>query len=68
MITTQQCTSLCGLIKPLSEFKFRTDTGKYRGQCNACIQQVKKQYQINNQEKIAKEKKIYAIHLLGLGN
>lgn len=26
----------CGELKPLSEFYFRTETGKYRGACKAC--------------------------------
>lgn len=43
----------CGQWKPLSEFEFRKDTQKYRGQCKDCLKKFKKEYNNINSDKIS---------------
>ena len=49
---TKICTK-CGKTKPLTEFNFRRDTGKYRNECKACRYQAKRDYYRKNKQKLS---------------
>ena len=52
-MTDKKCTK-CGEVKPISEFRLRKDTGKYRNSCLACESERHKRYRQNNSEKLKK--------------
>ena len=44
--------STCNLLKPLTEYYFRNDTGQYRRQCKDCSRKQQKDNYINKREYI----------------
>lgn len=52
--------SKCGEEKELSEFNFRSDSGKYRNDCKTCKKHYNKDYYKNNSEEIIKNVKEYS--------
>ena len=55
---TKVC-SKCKKKKPLSEFYFLNDKGRYCSQCRECVSRCKKEYQKKNSEKIREHRKEY---------
>jgi len=53
-VETKIC-NICGVEKPINDFSFRKDSGKYRLSCKECIKEKRKDYLIeyrkNNKEK-----------------
>ena len=57
-VPAQYC-STCNLLKPLTEYYFRNDTGQYRRQCKDCRSGRDRQYYKNNRDYILEQKKQY---------
>lgn len=55
---TKICTK-CNIEKPVSEFQFRKDTGKYRTQCKKCENELKRNWAIKNKNKVIESRKKY---------
>ncbi|KKN13222.1 hypothetical protein LCGC14_1008520, partial [marine sediment metagenome] len=53
-MNVKKCTKCCE-IKAICEFKLRTDTGKYRGNCIVCNREHSKQYSIKNKKIISQK-------------
>ena len=51
--------SKCGELKPLSEYYFRNDTGRYIAQCKVCCRKKQKHYDQENRDHIREYKKQY---------
>ena len=58
MQETMICTK-CNIEKPLTDFGFRKDTGRYRTQCKVCENEIKRQWAIKNKEKVILSRKKY---------
>lgn len=61
MVEMKQCKGKisCGKIKPITEFKLRTDTGKYTSCCNDCLKLYQKSYHQKNIEHIKIQRQQY---------
>ena len=57
-VQAQYC-STCNLLKPLTEYYFRNDTGQYRRQCKDCRSGRSKEYYQDNRDYILEQKKQY---------
>lgn len=51
-----QCCRICGVVKPLSSFNYRSDSGKYRSECKPCKSDIHHRYYETKYSNIAKEK------------
>lgn len=49
----------CGKTKPLTEFNFRRDSGKYRNECKACQYKARQDYYRENRQKLSDYNKKY---------
>jgi hypothetical protein len=49
----------CNIEKSLENFRYRKDTNRYEGICNECNKKQKKEYYLNNREKIMNKSNLY---------
>lgn len=55
---------LCGIIKPISSYRLRGDSGKYRNECKDCCNRRSREWRRDHKEQVAAHNKKYrAEHL-----
>lgn len=58
METSKTC-KLCGILKPINEYQFRNDSGKYRNECKACCNRRSAEYRRTHKERAAELNRKY---------
>lgn len=56
---THKTCRLCGIAKPISEYRFRKDSGKYRNECKECCNKRSAEYRRTHKERVAELNRKY---------
>jgi hypothetical protein len=61
MIIEYKICRICGIKKPISDFRFRNDSNKYRSECKDCCNKRSREWRAANKNRVSELNKAYRV-------